>query len=498
MSSAKMQVVTVPFSADLVVNGTHFPLTSFSADYIAHQVSHAQANLAVGFQGSTAGVRVKEAFVEHGTPAQILMTVDSNVLDPVSNTLLLRKGVHTAFDGYVDDIGPGNLQMGTFNVRARLISKLATLNSGSLQVSKLKPVSYLDTTASLRATDKNLLAFGNKGERFTQAGLEEDFWGDLKKILLAIANTGLGNNLADQTQRSALVDFIQFFNEGGQNPNNEAIAVLNLIKGSLIPGLLRTSGVTRGLGDYLNTRFSSDFQMDSFLTRIRDLGQEFKFRLIESFNTIQVVPYSPFFIDDERVTQIHPSTVHAINWMNEQPNNILGCAILWGGPSATSNDQSIIHVIGKYRRPISSTQLGAIPTFIGPRWLSKKSPVGQGAGATVDEAMRDTIGLGYAKESALEMAYMGSMLQVEAPLRTDIGLLTPVKIIYPEIAGTDLGPAVYGSVQAVRIEADALSKKACTVMDIGYVRSQALQSAELAAYQHPIWADQYRGGRLDD
>lgn len=499
MTTPKMEVVTVPFSAELVIDGKHFPLTSFSVQYVAHQVSTAQANLSVGFKGAAQSTRVSEAFVNHGTPAQISVTVDGEVRDPASQTILLKAGTYTAFDGYIDDVGPGNLQMGSFNVRARLVSKLATLNTGSLQVSRLAPTSYLDTTAQLRRFNNKQANVGVSDTEFTEAGLEEDFWHEVKRVLLAIANTGLGFGSEIEGQRGPLQEFIDFFNDGGNNPNVEAAAILDLLQGSLVPGLLRESGATRGLPDYLNVLFSGNFRMDSFLTRIRDLGQEFKFRLIESFNGPKVVPYSPFFTED-LATPIHPSTVHGINWTNQQPNNILGCAIMLGGASVLGNPTpNTTYLIGKYKRPIKATQLGAIPTFPGPNWLSIKNPLdGSSSGFAVDESMQSTIGNLYAKETALEMAYMGSMLQIEAPLRTDIGLLTPVKIIYPQIAGTDLGPAVYGSVQAVRLEADALSKKACTVMDIGYVRSQALQSLELASYQHPVWTEQYRGGRLDE
>ncbi len=496
----KMEVVASPFDAHLEIDGNEFPLTSFQVDYIAHQVSQAFCNLAVGFAGDSSGGRGASALqIPHGTPAKLVMNVYGDVEDPVSGTLLLQEGEQTVFNGFLDDIGPGNLAMGQFNVRAKLVSRLQVLNGGSLQMSKLTPRSWLDTTVGLPRFKRTDVRDAKTGQGFTLPDVDQDFWGALKKVLLAIANTGeLGGNAP---QANALKEFIDFFNDGGNNPNVEAAAVLNDIVGSLIPGPMKTAGLTRGLPTHLNTLFSGDWRMDSFLTRILNMGQEYKFRLIESFSTIQVVPYSPFFSEDKAV-EIHPSTIYDINWHNRQPNNILGCGILMNGPVVVGSQGSRtdpVFLIGKYKRPVTSTSLGSIVSLPGPCWMTRRGTFDNlTAVHMADLGVQEAVGNPYAKECALEMAYVGSQVQVSTPMRTDIGLLTPVKLIYPEISGTELGPAVYGSVQAVSIQADALQKRAGTVMEIGYVRSQTLQSAELSSHNHPLWTELYGGGRLDD
>ena len=108
---------------------------------------------------------------------------------------------------------------------------------------------------------------------------------------------------------------------------------------------------------------------------------------------------------------------------------------------------------------------------------------------------------------------MGRSLTLECPFRMDIGVCTPVRMLYPDVAGTGLheAAAIYGAVESVSIMLDASSKRAVTVLEIMYARSEQQQKQDIdsypgpagqpsggAPYLHPIWAKTYLGRRLDE
>lgn len=198
-----------------------------------------------------------------------------------------------------------------------------------------------------------------------------------------------------------------------------------------------------------------------------------------------------------------------------------------GDDRSDAQGAATFSVYGAYKRPGAPTPtntldpqgdaLGLLLPMPAPVWLSGKAArqetavvVGTGLiGASAVEIRR--FGDPYARELALKQAYGGRSLVVECPLRMDIGVCSPVKMVYPDVAGTGLqdAAAVYGAVESVTIILDAASKRAVTVLEIMYARSEKQQHQDIdpgpfggtpggPTYLHPVWAKAYLGSRLDE
>ncbi len=497
MSDA-MQGVVVPVTARLKIEDASYELAAFEITYVVNGPATAQADLSVGFKGDKSGT-TGAGLLPHkrGVAAILEVTVADDVIDPVSGTELLRQGVYDAFTGVLDDFGPGNLSKGNFNLRVSLVSSLAILATGSLQLNHLIASSYLDTTVPMTLSGHGSDAdaeISPEGAGFTILGLEADVWKEIQRVFNQIAGSGI----TGRKDRGAIRDFQARF---GTDVNTDAIAVINTLKGSLVFNeRFKIPGVLSALAAYTNILFTNDFRMQSFYNRTVSLGQEFKFRIIENFAGIKIVPYSPFF-QAAAATTIYPSTVTDMNWANREPNSVLGVAMTLAGPALDApDDVDPTQFIGSYKRPVDqgAAPLGAIVTIPSPPWMANKQyfrdiTYGISAPITVVGEIADS----YAKEMGLELAYRGYGLQITGPFRLDIGLCTPVRVLYPSLPGTDLGPSVYGSVQMVKLCMDAVKKQAYTTMEIGYARSDRLQAQELSDYTHPIWTSGYAGERLD-
>ncbi len=493
-----MQGVVVPVTAQLQIEETFYELSAFEITFVVNGPSTAQCDLSVGFKGDKSGTTGAGLLThKRGVPAKVILTVAEDVIDPVSNTLLIRNGVFDGFTGLLDDFGPGNLTKGNFNLRVSLVSDLAVLATGSLQLHHLIASSHLDTTVPMTLSGHTSDAeaeISPVGSGFTQLGLEADAWKEIQRVFTTIA----GGGITGRKDRGAIRDFQARF---GDDVNTDAIAVIEKLTGELsFNDQFKTSGVIPALATYFNILFTNDFRMQSFYNRTVSLGQEFKYRIIENFAGAKVIPYSPFF-QEAAAIPIYPSTVTDMNWANREPNSVLGVAMTLAGPALDApDDADPTQFIGSYKRPVDqgSAPLGAIVTIPSPPWMANKlyyKDITYGVTAPISTigAIADT----YAKEMGLELAYRGYGLQITGPLRFDIGLCTPVQVIYPNLPGINIGPSVYGSVQMVKLCMDAVKKQAYTTMEIGYARSDRLQAQELSDYQHPIWAAGYAGARLD-
>jgi hypothetical protein len=486
MSDADIiKTTAIPFTARVDIGGQSYPLAKFDVTFLSNTLSVATADFSVGLRadGKTG---VTQFEFPRGTPATVWMDVEETVKDPAENTTLVPAGSHKIFDGVVNDTGPSNLSKGAFNLQIALVSNAAKLNTGTLQLSKLVPNSFLDTTVPIGQTDRDP-QIANNNPNFIGAELSKDFWVELRRVLNAIATSGAGRS-TDPLALNQLAAVLR-------STNTTAAEILGTIRGRLTPkGSWASVTFSSNLARYLTALFSGDFRMHSFFTRIVSLGQEFKFRTVESPLGIAVVPYSPFFPSSHAVS-IMPSSIIAVEWQDQQPESCGGVVMTQSGPSSIETRGSKNLVIGSHIRPgLDQKPLGIVMPVQSPAWMGQLiNRTGQVIGTA--SAQKD-ITDGYCKELALEQAYVGRTLQVVCPLRLDIGCLTPVKIQYPTIAGFGGNTAVYGSVQMVKLTADAVSKTAGTVLEVGYVRSTAQQNLEFESYTHPIWTEQYRGASL--
>jgi hypothetical protein len=482
---------------ELQVAGQSYPLVSAEILYLLNGPATAECSLSVGFKNDQAGTLQPGLLgVARGTPAKIVMNVSDDLSDPISHTKLLTGGTQVAFSGLVDTSGPSNLNKGNFNLRVRLISSLAVLQTGALQLSSTVCSSFLDTGQPVAPTGITEIALNTL---FDPTNLSANFWGELQRVMLAIASNGtqFGQTAAGGVNTALFADFQRIF---GTTANTAAAGVLSTIQGSLTPGPFAYAGLMSGVANYLNMQWTGDYHMQSFYNRIVQEGQDFKFKMIEAFNgAIAVVPYSPFFQAD-LATDVPPSTVTDMTWTQNEPNCVVGVALTLSSSAQAARNTPTTVLGGTYIRPGSSAgnPLGTIITIPMPMWLTTyKDQSGTSLPAFMSPELKARVGDPWAKETALELAYRGYTLHLMCPLRTDLGIGTAVHVLYPTLPGSPETTSVYGSVQAVRLCMDAVKKQAYTLIEVGFVRSDTLQTTELADYTHPVWSTQYAGGRLD-
>jgi hypothetical protein len=482
---------------ELQVAGQSYPLVSAEILYLLNGPATAECSLSVGFKNDQAGTLQPGLLgVARGTPAKIVMNVSDDLSDPISHTKLLTGGTQVAFSGLVDTSGPSNLNKGNFNLRVRLVSSLAVLQTGALQLSSAVASSFLDTGQPVSPTGITEIAVGTL---FDPSKLSENFWAELQRVMTAIATNGVqfGQTAAGGVNTALFADFQRIF---GTTANTAAAGVLATIQGSLVPGPFAYTGLMIALAKYLNTQWTSDYHMQSFYNRIVAEGQEFKFKMVEAFNgAISVVPYSPFF-PASLATPVYPSTVTDMTWTQNEPNCVIGVALTLSGNAQSARSTPTTLLGGTYLRPGSSAgnPLGTIVSIPMPQWLTTyKDQNGISVPAVLSAQLKEQVGDPWAKETALELAYRGYTLHLMCPLRTDLGIGTAVHVLYPTLPGSPETTSVYGSVQAVRLCMDAVKKQAYTLIEVGFVRSDTLQTTELADYTHPVWSTQYAGGRLD-
>lgn len=523
--------VSFAFHAWVEIGGTEYAAVQVAVTQSKHE-GRAICELAVGTNTrDLAGRKAIPANFKfiRGTPARVLVEVDRDVGSAATGadsregrSLLLKKGTHVLFDGVVDDGGPSNLSHGRFNLRVIIVSKLIYLATGSLQYSGL-PSGYLG--GGLANLLNNSFPIGIKGD----PGI--DFWQSIKDCYLRIIN--IEESLIGVANTNALGAFIQEFKLQGKRSTVNA-AMLNQIGGGLPGGVFSTTPMGRVVTAYFNAELHYDLAQQSILQRIKALAEDFHFALIENGLGYAVVPYTPFVPRSAIKATIWPDTVYSTQWTSHSTATLAGLAFvdnlrgtLFASARSDGQSAATFAVYGAYSRPgtpiptnpldPNGNALGMLMALPAPTWLSGQT--GKSNTAAVVEAARNSFyinelrkfGDPYARELTLKQAYMGHSLTVECPLRLDIGVCTPVRMVYPDVAGTGLidAAAIYGSVEGVSIVLDAASKRAVTVLEIMYARSDQQQAQDVdpgpfGSYAggtsdlHPIWATTYLGARLDE
>lgn len=530
-----LPAVSFSFRAWIEISGTQYAAVQVAVTH-SRVESRAICELAVGTNSrdphGRKAVPANFLFVR-GTPAKVVVEIDQDV-GSVSDgadgrqgrSLLLRKGTHVLFDGVIDDGGPSNLAHGRFNMRVVLVSNLIYLATGSVQYAGL-PSGYLGGGLA------NLL-----NDQFP-VQIKDDptvnFWASMRDAYIRIID--IPENLIGSASSNALQVFLQKFlkqdnGTGTVTRSTVNVDLLNAIVGYLPGGVFKDTRMSAVVTAYFNGELHYDLAQQSILQRIKSLGEDFHFALIENGLGYAVVPYTPFVPRTAIVSTIWPDTVYSAQWTSQSTATIAGLAFVdaLDGTmfNVPLNGKPTFAIYGSYARPgtpipenpldPNGNALGMLIPLPAPAWLS-----GQTGHKNTFERVKQTradyaaelqkFGDPYARELALKQSYMGRSLTLECPFRMDIGVCTPVRMLYPDVAGTGLqaAAAIYGAVESVSIMLDASSKRAVTVLEIMYARSEQQQKQDIdsypgpagphsgsAPYLHPIWAETYLGRRLDE
>jgi hypothetical protein len=521
MRQGNLPTVSTPFSAWVSIDGKSYAAVKIAVRYSRIETKTV-VDLAVGVNArNPKGVKAIPAdfvFVK-GTPATVIIRIDSDVYSlrgpSGSPDLLLKAGDHTLINGIVDDGGPSDLANGKFNLRVVIVSRLLYLATGALHFS--------NTSASHLYTTDLMENLNNKwAGAIDQNKFNEDFWGGITDTFAYVLRTQGRDVNGTQNQFTAFladvgIDAKTVYSVTAQPGTVAALNALALIQGKLKAGIFK-GNMARVVWSYLNTAFHIDLAQQSMLSKIQALADDFVFAVIEHGTGIGVVPYTPFAPTDLH-KPIWPSTFLRASWITQSTAVVAGLVFLDNpnGPGLVNKTDGQATILGGFRRPSviqakntidpNGNSVGLFTTLPAPAWL--RADIG-GLSLTDLQYYGDP----YARELALKQTYMGRLLAVDCPLRMDIGLCTPVKLVYPTIAGTPIDEAtsMYGAVEGITLILDAAAKQAGTQLEVMYVRSKQHQAADIeatrftrlaarkkgSAFQHPLWAEAYRGRRLDE
>ena len=525
MRQGNLPTVPTSFSAWVTIDGKSYAAVKIVVRYSRIETK-AVVDLAVGVNArnpkGTKAIPADFVFVK-GTPATVVIRFDSDVYSlrgpKGSSDLLLKAGDHGLITGVVDDGGPSDLANGKFNLRVVIVSRLLYLATGALHFS--------NTTSAYLRTDELVETTNNSYEGSIDFEIfQRDFWAGITDAFSFVLNHQAQDKFGLQNA------YVRFLADGGNDAAAEAAQsysavpgtvaaknALDLIQGSLKGGIFNET-MAEVVHGYLSAEFHKDLVQQSMLSKSQALADDFFFSIIEHGAGIGVVPYTPFAPTDLH-KPLWPSTIIRASWVTQSTSVVAGLVFI-DNPNAqvgeAGSDTSAVSILGGFRRKgviqakntidPNGNSVGLFTTLPAPAWL--KSPL---IGRVTDGDLR-FYGDPYARELALKQTYVGRLLAVDCPLRMDIGLCTPVRLVYPTIAGTpiDEGTSMYGAVEGITLILDAAAKQAGTQLEVMYVRSKQHQAADVEAtrftrssdgqrsitFQHPLWSEAYRGRRLDE
>lgn len=535
LRQADLPTVPASFSAWLELDGKEYAIVKLAVRY-SRTETKIVVDLASGNASRNTGGRpavpADFEFIR-GTPAKVWLEVDKDVEalwagQSSGRDLLLKKGTHVLADGVVDDGGPSDLAKGRFNMRCVIVSKLLYMASGATHFSNVS-ASHLNTTLLT-----NLVGSGAKAA--VNADLAgNDFWNAVRSAIIGILDTRFfGQTKNDDIINNRVGRFVQFAGtEFGDIPE-ATIRAITSIYGALPSGTFSNGGMVDVVTNYLNRELSRDLGRQSILARVQALADDFFFALIEHGLGSAIVPYTPF-VHSSECKDLWPSTVESVQWTTHDTAIVSGMLFvdspfgsLTRGRSAPQTSEQFI--IGGFKRRTSRSavndidlegnNLGLITTLPAPSWM--KATNKDDLPSVNARNVQSDFGNIYARELCLKQSYMGRSVLVRGPLRMDIGPCTPVRVVYPAIAGA--GPteetSMFGAVEAITLVMDASAAKAMSEMEVMYVRSKAQQELDVDERPvsstgqpgfggkgsgfvstqgfHPLWSSPYLGRRLDE
>lgn len=522
-----MPAVPTGLTAWVEIDGTEYAVLRVSTRY-ARLETKAIADLATGTRSAMSNRQGQEPARQaipasfefiRGTPAKLWVEVSETVpcpLAPADTPVLLKEGKHCLMDGVIDDGGPADLSDGSFNVRCVIVSRLVYLATGATHFTMVRG-SGVDTTQLLGLTNDRFVT------AISSDTIDQDFWGAMVRSFESI----LTSRAIDDPQ-GRLARFLDFVSANLSDLPETALRALRLIGGEL---KARFAGTTWSevVAAYIQSQLHLDIARQSLLAKIQALAEDFFFALVEHGSGIGVVPWSPI-VHRSDCRKIWPSGVLSAQWVSHSTDLVAGVMFLHThGPLTRSSapTQNEDFILGGFRRhgveggvndiDVAGDALGLFTPLPAPAWMHNRVRDGgfNFTPSSIPDLRRFTNP--YAREIALRENYRGRGVTLRCPLRLDVGPCTPIQFIYPGLAGTELDDSValFGSVEAVTVTISSSDRSAVTEMEVLYVRSNHQQRVDVdqrpadgfggprdswtdSAGFHPVWAQPYRGRRLDE
>lgn len=406
-------------------------------------------------------------------------------------------GSTTLFRGVVYDFAPvTHMNNGVMSVAVTLYGRLYWLMTGTLHSGMTVPASYLDAN-QYWSTATDQAGEAAKPAQVDPNAASSDFGAALIDALEELAS-------GDYAPKDSVSEAIQ--NIFGDEMNSKALEVLQEINSYLqFRNFEDRTAIIDGIVLQLNQSMQTDWGVLSFYDRIQQLSARGLFSLIENGSTIELVPLSPaFFANDARA--VLPDTYASIV-AAQDPSRPLrdyrGC-VLTSSPSVAQQNGKAVQVVGFYKGD-GGGQVITVPVpniFCKTTW----------GDSTTSDAPRDVIDIGsdigndLAQYFYWENKFYGRTYNIVSPyLRTDIGLLTPLRVQMPrshELATSLESATIYGLAMSVSIKLDSDQGVASTTIEVGYARTREEQrpidqpQPGQPTYRHPLWRPLWNGGSL--
>lgn len=426
----------------------------------------------------------------------------------------VRTGRFVLFNGFVDDVGPGQSQAGQSSTQIVASGKLGALASTTVNVSSRSSLNWQTIPA---------------------ADPDRDDWTSLKRV------EQVEHPLRAITQ--ALYDAMgprQSVSFGGTNaPFEQALSLFSHINESArdyladmyIPPLAvdRFNADIAGdseVGTYLSNVFNHlrnevkfDWQRNSVLGKLLEIGSVYMFNVLETGSGSLILPWTPMGPASTYKT-IYGDEYNSVNPQRQGVDAV--CGVIVTIPGHTDYERPA-PIAGVYARPVSHGQLVLTD---GPQWMvnTEKSPdpdsdeprAASSGMTSTDEDL--AVGNRLARFTAWSYAWQRNALEVTCPFfRTDIAPFDRLRVEVARailrqggssgdvgggfIRGDDFTDRyVYGAVDSVNILIDFASGQAATTYRLAYTHSGTEQEEvdnEISTGEHPFFNANWNSVRLD-
>lgn len=446
--------------------------------------------------------------------------------------------------GTVRSIGPGPSSPGSASMALTIEGMLGRLNTGCQRYSGFTPRTPNDPSQQMSFFRNSSFL---RGLLDPEAFVEDPF-NELLRLELAIilGREAVGADVGE-AEEEVPTPFNQWLKATFGRLNTEAVEVLKSIRlpnfgfnvdilSDGVPSAREAEsgafGLPQSIRDYVAGIIASDWNSDTFLTRLLRIGREFYFGMTEIGSGILMVPWTPFVHSSNIRSEITAVQYSQISPLSRTSTPTAGFVLTvdsvgvdFLSPAQGQTPAANPDIIGKAALG-SDRSRGSITMLPGPEWLKFSSSVPDSFSRNVaavstasaieeGELVGETsvIGDRLAKFNLWAANWSVETLELTCPFfRTDIAPLNNVRVeisqdmidnrraVRPSLAvgqDQDIVPdAVYGVVDAVNIEIDAANGSASTTYRLAAVRysdEQELIDANIETGEHPIWRGAWTG-----
>ena len=518
------QVVKIPITAWVVVDGTELEITSLDIEFTASSAS-ARVTFAVGYP-LVSGAEAKTQITDEQANAIILDSLVEIHVQAESNVELpgLPTGDTIVFVGYVVDSGPWRVAGSgdDFGWGIEVLHKgIANLSTGSTSVWPFTTSLNFDFRRPVKVLDGSWMSgmLSQNRESVQKSIADGGLWSVVQKFFIRVAEGGGPDK--DQTPLAG------FLAKGacaidGAGTNAIAIEALNDIQLAKGTKLTMPPGDLTAFVGFLDELLSNDLRTMNFLNQIQAVGDRCFFRIIpKADGSMLVVPFKTF--EQTALKELSSEELFEFRPGSTGDPRIMG-VVLYGDlvtrrPMDGQNNIYGCYTFAADSKGITVSPRGIMETVQAPSWIgataydlstestsnfkgtvetsapdantadSKVKPV------DVTNARLGNYGNRLAREWARQYRFRGSSAVFSSYLRTDIGLQSTIRVQAPGTIGSET--ALFGKVDKVRILIDTESMEARTDYSIAYSRTQYIQE-NIGSYVHPLFNDDgnYAGSSL--